>query len=147
MKALIQRVKKASVRIENKSIAEIQKGLLIFLGITHNDSQKDIDYIVEKTVHLRIFEGKTGKLDLSINDIQGEILIVSQFTLYGECTKGRRPDFGKAAPVAEAENVYKQAIASFQKTGLKIAQGKFQAFMEVELTNNGPLTLMLESKK
>lgn len=147
MKALIQRVKAASVYVDDKKIGQINKGLLIFLGITHGDGQKDIDYLVEKITNLRIFEGETGKLDLSVLDVKGELLVVSQFTLYGTCDKGRRPDFAQAAPADQAKKIYELAINSFKKTPLKIEQGQFQAMMQVALVNDGPTTLMIESKK
>lgn len=147
MKALIQRVSEASVEVDGKTIASIQKGLLIFVGITSGDGPKDIEYVKEKILNLRIFEGESGKLDLSVLDVKGEILLVSQFTLYGTCDKGRRPDFAQAAPIEEARGVYEQVVATFQKSDLKIEQGQFQAHMQVKLCNDGPLTLLLESKK
>ena len=147
MKALIQRVSEASVSVEGQSIASIQKGLLVFIGITSGDGPKDIEYLKEKILNLRIFEGESGKLDLSVLDLKGEILLVSQFTLYGTCDKGRRPDFAQAAPIEEARLIYEQVVASFQKSELKIEQGQFQAHMQVKLCNDGPVTLMLESKK
>lgn len=145
MKALLQRVKNASVTINNKKIANTNRGLLVFLGFTHGDNQRDIDFLVDKISNLRIFEGENGKLDLSVTDIKGEILVVSQFTLYGECNAGRRPDFGAAAPIDEAKAIYQQAIASFKKTGLIVQEGQFQAHMMVELINDGPFTILLES--
>lgn len=147
MKALIQRVKRASVTVNENLIGKINQGILVFLGFTHGDSQKDIDFLVEKINNLRIFENQEGKIDLSVQDIKGELLIVSQFTLYGRCDKGRRPDFNEAAPAQEANVLYQQTVESFKKTGLKIEQGQFQAYMQVELINDGPLTLMLESRK
>lgn len=147
MKALLQRVKKASVVVDDREISAIKRGLLVFIGITHGDNQHDIDQLVEKIINLRIFEGENNKLDLSVKDIQGEILLVSQFTLYGECDKGRRPDFGKAAPIEEAKATYIKVIEGFKKTEVKVEEGQFQAHMMVELVNDGPLTLLLESKK
>lgn len=147
MRALLQRVNQASVSIEGKKISEIQKGILIFLGITHGDNEKDIQYLIDKIINVRIFEGGNGKLDLSVQDIQGELLVVSQFTLYGECEKGRRPDFGKAAKIEEAKKIYEKAVTMFQNVPLKTAFGEFQADMDIELSNDGPFTLLLESKK
>ena len=147
MKALIQRVSGASVTVEDQKIADIGKGLLVFVGITHGDTDKDIQFIIDKTANLRIFENEAGKLDLSVTDIKGELLVVSQFTLYGECDKGRRPDFGNAAGLDEAKATFEKIVQAFRNTGLKIEQGQFQAHMQVELVNDGPLTLMIESKK
>lgn len=147
MRVLLQRVQSASVQVDGTKISEINKGVLILLGITHGDGEKDTRQLLEKIINLRIFEGESGKLDLSLQDIKGEILLVSQFTLYGVCDKGRRPDFGLAAPIEEAKKVYEQAVEIFKQCGLKIECGQFQAHMKVELINDGPLTLMLESKK
>lgn len=147
MKALLQRVAKASVNVGGNQIATIDRGILVFLGIKRGDDQKDIDYLVEKIRNLRIFEGENNKLDLSIEDIKGDLLLVSQFTLYGTCDKGRRPDFGNAAPIDEAKQLYEDAVKRFKQTGLKVEEGEFQASMKVELVNDGPLTLLIESKK
>jgi len=146
MRALIQRVSRASVSVDGNKISEISKGVLILLGITHGDDEKDIHYLLEKISNLRIFE-KEGKLDLSILDVKGEFLLVSQFTLYGDCNKGRRPDFNNAAPVEEARNTFEKACEIFQKSQVSTKIGQFQANMQVELVNDGPLTLMIESKK
>lgn len=147
MKALLQRVKKASVNVDGKDIANIDRGILVFLGIKRGDDKKDIDYLVEKIRNLRIFEGENNKLDLSIEDIKGDLLLVSQFTLYGTVDKGRRPDFGNAAPIEEAKKLYEDAVKSFKQTGLRVEEGEFQANMKVKLVNEGPLTLLVESKK
>jgi len=146
MRALIQRVTKASVTVDDKKISEINKGILILLGITQGDNEKDINYLLEKISNLRIFE-KDGKLDLSIKEVTGEFLLVSQFTLYGDCNKGRRPDFNSAAPIEEARAVYEKACEIFQKSDVPTKTGQFQANMQVELVNDGPFTLMIESKK
>jgi D-tyrosyl-tRNA(Tyr) deacylase len=147
MRALIQRVTRASVAVKSGKIGEIGKGIVILLGITHGDDEKDVNYLLEKISNLRIFEGVDGKLDLSIRDVKGEFLLVSQFTLYGDCNKGRRPDFGSAAPVEEARSVFEKACAIFKKSDIPTVTGEFQANMQVELVNDGPLTLMIESKK
>ena len=147
MRALIQRVKNASVTVENEVIGKIDKGILVFLGITHGDNQNDSKYLLDKISNLRIFENELGKLDLSLLDLKGEILLVSQFTLYGTCDKGRRPDFGRAAQIDEAKRVYDEAVEIFKTAGLKVETGKFQANMQVGLVNDGPVTLMIESKK
>lgn len=146
MRALIQRVSKAAVTVDEKKIGEIGKGILILLGITRGDSEKDIVYLHEKITNLRIFEGENGKLDLSVRDIKGELLLVSQFTLYGDCNKGRRPDFNNAAPIEEARTIFEKACEIFQKSDVPVKTGQFQADMQVELVNDGPLTLMLESR-
>lgn len=146
MRALIQRVTGASVTVDGKKISEIGKGILILLGITHGDNQDDARYLLEKIGNLRIYEGADGKLDLSIRDVGGELLLVSQFTLYGECDKGRRPDFTKAAPVDEARKTFEDTCEIFKKSDIPTKTGQFQAMMQVELINDGPLTLMIESK-
>lgn len=147
MRALIQRVTKASVTIEGKTVGDIGKGILILLGITQGDNEKDITYLLEKIGNLRIFEGQDGKLDLSVRDVKGEQLLVSQFTLYGDCNKGRRPDFTAAAPVEEARKIFEKACEIFGRSDVPTKTGQFQANMQVELVNDGPFTLMLESKK
>lgn len=146
MRALIQRVTGASVTVDSKKISEIGKGILILLGITHGDNQDDARYLLEKIGNLRIYEGADGKLDLSIRDVGGELLLVSQFTLYGECDKGRRPDFSNAAPVDEARKTFEDTCEIFKKSDIPTKTGQFQAMMQVELINDGPLTLMIESK-
>lgn len=147
MRALIQRVTGASVTVESTKISEIGKGILIFLGITQGDDEKDTGYLLEKISNLRIFEGQDGKLDLSVRDVKGEMMLVSQFTLYGDCNKGRRPDFNSAAPIEEARKVFEKACEIFQKSDVPTKTGQFQANMQVELVNDGPFTLMIESKK
>lgn len=146
MRALIQRVSQASVSVEGQKIAHIGKGILVFLGITHGDTEKDTQYLIEKITNLRIFEGESGKLDLSVRDLNGEILLVSQFTLYGTCDKGRRPDFAQAAPIEEAKATYEKAVELLKNCGVKGECGQFQAHMMVELINDGPVTLMIESR-
>ncbi len=145
MKVVVQRVKNAEVEVANKSIAKIDAGLLILLGITSGDDQSDIKYIVDKITNLRIFESTEGKMDLSVQDIKGSILIVSQFTLYGTCQKGRRPDFGLAAPAEQAKKIYNETINAFKSTGIKIEEGEFQAHMQIKLQNDGPVTLIIDS--
>ncbi len=151
MRALIQRVTKASVTVDGNKISEIGKGILVLLGITQGDNEKDSNYLLEKISNLRIFEAvegeQAGKLDLSVRDVKGEMMLVSQFTLYGDCNKGRRPDFNSAAPIDEARTVYEKACEIFQKSDIPTKTGQFQANMQVELVNDGPFTLMIESKK
>ncbi len=146
MRALIQRVTKASVTVDGKKISEIGKGILILLGITHGDNEKDINYLLEKISNLRIFE-KDGKLDLSVREVSGEMLLVSQFTLYGDCNKGRRPDFNGAASIEEARATFEKACGIFGNSDVPVKTGQFQANMQVELVNDGPFTLMIESRR
>jgi D-aminoacyl-tRNA deacylase len=145
MKLLIQRVSEASVSVENKEISSIKKGLLAFLGIAKTDSQKDIDYLIKKLLHLRLFPDDSGKMNLDIQDISGEILVVSQFTLYGNCKKGRRPSFDSAASPDNARELYEQFLSSLRESFSAVQSGEFQASMQVALVNDGPVTFMLES--
>ena len=146
MKAVLQRVKRSRVSVEGKIVAEIALGLLVLLAVAKEDTQRDIDYIVEKIVNLRIFDDWQGKINFSVKDISGEILVVSQFTLLANCQKGRRPSFDKAASPEQAEPLYEQFIRELQKRQVKVKQGKFQAVMDVELTNCGPVTVIIESQ-
>lgn len=145
MRALIQRSKGAKVTAKDDVIGQIGSGLVVLLGITHEDSEKDVDFLVQKIVNLRIFPGDGGEFDTSALDSKKEILVVSQFTLYGSCKKGRRPDFNDAAKPDKAELLYKLFVQQLSETGLKVATGKFQAYMQVDLNNDGPVTLMIES--
>ncbi|WP_313016593.1 MULTISPECIES: D-aminoacyl-tRNA deacylase [Acetoanaerobium] len=152
MRAVVQRVKKASVKIQNTSDGdyingEIDKGLLIFLGITHEDNDKDLDYIADKISGLRIFEDEQGKMNLSIDDIKGEILLISQFTLYGDCRKGRRPGFTDAARPEIAIPLYEKMIETLKLKGIKVEVGIFGADMLVDIQNDGPVTILLDSSK
>lgn len=147
MRAVLQRVKKASVTVDNQIVASIDKGLLVFIGIHRLDSEKEINWMADKIVNLRMFEDDNGKINLSLDDIRGEILIVSQFTLYGDCRKGRRPGFSEAAPPNGAQILYEQFIDVIRKKGLKTSSGIFQAMMDVSLTNDGPVTLLIDSAK
>ena len=146
MRAVIQRVKGAKVTVDNKVVGSINQGFVVLLGVTHEDSIEDIKYLAEKIVNLRIFEDEQGKLNLSLVDIQGEILSVSQFTLYADCRKGRRPSFTNAAPPEVANNLYLEFNDYLRELGIKVATGVFQAHMDVELVNDGPVTIILDSK-
>lgn len=147
MRAVVQRVDYARVKVNKESIGEINKGLLIFLGIEDEDGEGDISYLAEKIANLRIFEDDEEKMNLSLIDINGEMLVVSQFTLHGDCRKGRRPNFMKAAKPEIAEMLYLKFVDECKKYVKKVETGQFQAEMDVELLNNGPVTLLLDSKK
>jgi D-tyrosyl-tRNA(Tyr) deacylase len=147
MRAVVQLVKKASVTVNGSVISEIGPGLLVFLGIQKNDTASDARMLAEKIVRLRIFPDQGKLMNLSILDIAGEILVVSQFTLYGDCRKGRRPSYSQAAPPDQAEKLYELFIRETAELGVPVSSGKFQAMMDVELINQGPVTLLLDSKK
>lgn len=146
MRALIQRVTKGAVSIEGKKVGEIGRGLVILLGIHSRDTAADVTYLAEKCANLRIFADDAGKFNLSCLDVGGEALIISQFTLYGDTRKGRRPSFVEAAPPAVAEPLYRQFIDAFQRLGVGVKSGEFGAMMQVEIVNDGPVTLMIESR-
>ena len=147
MRAVLQRVKEAAVSVADRTLGQISGGLVILLGITPQDTQKDIDYIVSKSIHLRIFDDEAGVMNRSVEDAGGEILLVSQFTLMGDARHGRRPSYIAAARPAEALPVYTQTVRSFEKTGLIIKTGEFGADMQVSLVNDGPVTILLDSEK
>jgi D-aminoacyl-tRNA deacylase len=146
MKAVIQRVKTASVTIDGQVIARIDKGLLVLLGIGKGDTERDRDWTLEKLINLRIFEKEEGKLDYSLLDMEGDLLLVSQFTLFGDCKKGRRPSFSEAEGVDEARAMFQQFVEAAKKRVRNIQTGVFQATMDVSLTNDGPVTIILDSK-
>jgi len=145
MKALIQRVKQASVNINQSEYSKISKGLLILVGIHKNDSVDDIKFIIDKSINLRIFSDENNKFNYSALDIRSELLIVSQFTLHADTSKGRRPSFFDSALPDNAEKLYDQVIDEYNKTGLEIKTGEFGAKMEIDLINDGPVTIMLDS--
>jgi D-tyrosyl-tRNA(Tyr) deacylase len=147
MRAVVQRVKNAKVEISGKIIGETGKGLLIFLGVGDEDSEKDCEYLADKIANLRIFPDENDLMNLSSLDIGGGMLVVSQFTLWGDCRKGRRPSFTKAAKSERAKELYEFFIGVMKKTGLKIAAGEFQEMMDVHLINDGPVTILLDSSK
>ncbi|HHU91959.1 MAG TPA: D-tyrosyl-tRNA(Tyr) deacylase [Halanaerobiaceae bacterium] len=147
MRAVVQRVKEATVSVDNKIIGAIQAGLLVFLGIAADDSRKDLEYLVDKIVNLRIFADAEGKMNLSALELGKEILLISQFTLLGDCRKGRRPNYTAAAAPEKAKELYLAFLEALEETGLKIASGEFQAMMEIESINDGPVTILLDSKK
>lgn len=145
MKIVLQRVKKASVTVEEKIVGEINEGLLLLVGITHDDTIKDAEFLADKIVNLRIFEDDEGKMNLSLKDVGGQILSVSQFTLYGDARKGRRPNFMAAAKPDIAEPLYEKFNEILRQKGVQVETGIFGAMMEVSLINDGPVTLILES--
>ncbi|MBN2329214.1 MAG: D-tyrosyl-tRNA(Tyr) deacylase [Candidatus Omnitrophica bacterium] len=145
MKAVIQRVSQAEVRIDGESVGRIGRGFLVLLGVAKGDGEKERQWMVDKICHLRVFPNDSGKFDRSLLDIQGEVLIVSQFTLFGDCRKGRRPGFDAAAHPETAETIYEQVINDFKQKGVITQSGRFGAMMDVDLVNEGPVTLILET--
>lgn len=144
MKILVQRVSHASVEVESKVIASIDSGILAFVGVTHSDTLAEAIWLAQKLVHLRIFEDEKGKMNRSLLESHGKALIISQFTLYGDCTYGRRPSFTQAAPPDLANHLYEAFITEVRKKGVGVETGKFGAEMKVSLLNDGPVTLTLE---
>lgn len=147
MRTVVQRVDHASVTVDGQVTGACAKGLMVLFGVEAEDTPKDLQYIVDKVVGLRIFEDEAGKMNLSVKDVGGEILAVSQFTLYGDCRKGRRPSFDKAAKPEIANAYYEQFVDGCRAHGLKVGTGVFRAHMLVELCNNGPVTILLDSKR
>ena len=147
MKAVIQRVKSASVSVDDKIIGEIATGFLILLGVEQSDTQDDLDYLVKKTIGLRIFKDDNKNLNLSIKDVGGEALVVSQFTLCADTSRGRRPSFIKAANPEEADSMYQQFCEQLTMNNLSVQTGKFGAMMDVSLVNDGPVTIILDSRE
>ncbi len=143
MKAVVQRVKSASVKVDNKITGQIQQGLLVYLGVSKDDKEKDVDFFVNKIANLRIFDDKEGKMNLSVLSLNYEILLVSQFTLYGNVKKGFRPSFQEAASPEKANYLYELFIQKLKQTGLKIRTGVFQAMMDVQSINDGPVTIII----
>ncbi|GAA0710827.1 D-aminoacyl-tRNA deacylase [Paraclostridium ghonii] len=147
MRAVVQRVSSSNVTVDENEISNIDKGLLVLLGVTHGDSSKDVDYLLEKIVNLRIFEDENEKMNLSLKDINGELLVVSQFTLYGDCRKGRRPNFTEAAKPDLANDLYEEFVEKARRQSINVGTGKFGAHMMVELVNDGPVTMLIDSEK
>lgn len=145
MKAVIQRVSAAKVEVDGKAVGRIGRGILVLLGVEKGDGERDADWLAEKIGNLRIFEDEKGKMNLSVKEVAGELLAVSQFTLAGNCAKGRRPSFDTAAPPEEANRLYEYFVAKLRTLGLPVETGVFQAMMQVSLINDGPVTFILES--
>ncbi len=146
MKALLQRVTEASVSVAGEVVGRIGQGLVVFVGVADGDTEKEARYLAQRTVNLRIFADEEGKFNLSVLDIKGELLVVSQFTLLADTRKGRRPSFVEAAPPAQAEELIEQFVGEVCTTGLKVETGRFQQYMQVEIRNDGPVTILLDSK-
>lgn len=147
MRAVIQRVDRASVRINHHELSSINQGVLVLLGVEKNDTEADADYILDKTIHLRIFEDDQNKMNRSVLDMNGSMMVVSQFTLLGNCIKGRRPSFTAAEEPAIAKKLYEYFIKQAKDKVKLLATGKFQEMMKIELVNNGPITILLDSRK
>lgn len=147
MRAVVQRVKKSSVTVDNKITGEIDHGLMVLIGVEDGDGEKDASYIAEKVTGLRIFEDEEGKMNLSVMDVKGDILAVSQFTLLGDVRKGKRPSFTRAAAPETANDLYRKVIAMIEEKGVHVEEGIFQAEMMVEIHNDGPVTILLDSNK
>ncbi|PLX85470.1 MAG: D-tyrosyl-tRNA(Tyr) deacylase [Desulfuromonas sp.] len=147
MRAVLQRVSSAAVLVDGKTVGAINRGILVLLGVEAGDTDKDLGFLAEKTAQLRIFEDDGGKMNLSVEDIGGSVLVVSQFTLLADCRKGRRPGFSRAAAPEAADAFYERFVETLRGRGLRVETGVFQAQMEVRLNNDGPVTMLLDSRK
>ena len=147
MRAVVQRVSKASVKVDGNITGKIGKGLLVFLAVCDEDTNEDLVYLADKIMGLRIFEDENEKMNLSLKDVGGELLVVSQFTLYGDCRKGRRPNFMQAQSGEQANKLYEEFIELIKTSNLKVESGEFGADMKVQINNDGPVTILLDSKK
>jgi len=147
MRAVLQRVARAEVSVDGDRVVSIGRGYVVLLGVTHTDDETDARYIADKIASLRLFEDEAGKINLGITDIGGEVLVVSQFTLYADCRKGRRPSFTQAAPPEIAERLYQRVAEILREAGLPVQTGVFGAHMQVSLVNDGPVTILLDSRK
>ncbi len=147
MKALLQRVTRASVSVDGEIVGRIDRGFVVFVGVASGDTEKDAQYLVQKIVNMRIFSDREGRFNLSSLDIEGELLLVSQFTLLADTRKGRRPSFVEAAPPAQAEQLFELFAGQARATGLKVETGRFQQYMQVEIHNDGPVTILLDSRE
>ncbi len=147
MRAVLQRVSSARVEVDGRIVGEIGRGLMVLVGVEDGDAENDVRYLAEKTAQLRIFEDDAGKMNLSVEEIGGQVLVVSQFTLLADCRKGRRPGFSRAAAPETADACYLRFVEILRQRGLAVATGQFQAAMDVHLVNEGPVTLLLDSRK
>lgn len=147
MRAVVQRVSSSKVTVEDNITGQIKKGLLVLLGVTHEDTSNDVDYMIDKILNLRIFEDENGKMNLSLKDVGGELLVVSQFTLYGDCRKGKRPSFTNAARPEVATPLYEEFVQKSKDQDIVVQTGQFGAHMMVDLINDGPVTMLLDSSK
>ncbi len=147
MRTVIQRVCSASVRVNGEEVGAIESGLLVFLGVASDDTEADVKWIAEKVIHLRVFEDADRKMNRTVQEIEGAILLISQFTLLGDCRKGRRPSFTQAAEPSKADHLYRMCGAILEESGIRVAYGIFGAMMQVALINDGPVTLLLDSRK
>ncbi|MFZ5596257.1 MAG: D-aminoacyl-tRNA deacylase [Bacillota bacterium] len=147
MRAVVQRAARGAVTVDGKTVGEIGKGVVVLLGVGRDDGPADVSYLCGKIANLRIFEDREGKLNLSLLDVGGSALVVSQFTLYGDCRQGRRPGFSGAAPPDRGKELYQSFVSEMSGLGINVATGIFQAHMQVEIVNDGPVTLLLDSRK
>jgi len=147
MRAVIQRVAEAAVRVDGEVVGQVGPGLLVLLGVGQGDEESDADYLAEKVLHLRIFPDEAGQMNLSVLDTRGELLAVSQFTLYGDTRRGRRPGYSSAAAPAEANRLYRRFVERLKESGLRVEEGVFRAMMDVSLVNRGPVTLLVDSRR
>ena len=147
MRAVVQRVSRARVTVGDHIAGNIGRGLLVFLGVGHEDGEADADYLAEKIMGLRVFEDDSGKMNRAVGEVEGSVLVVSQFTLYGDVRRGKRPSFDAAAPPEKARTLYEYFVGRVRASGLRCETGKFQEMMQVELVNDGPVTILLDSSK
>ena len=147
MRAVVQRVNFSHIEVDQREVGRIEKGLLVLLGVKNDDTEEDVNYLVDKIINLRIFEDREEKMNLSLMDIGGELLVASQFTLYGDCKKGRRPSFTMAAKPERAEKLYEKFVEKTRGQGIRTQTGKFQTHMLVNLQNDGPVTMLIDSEK
>jgi D-tyrosyl-tRNA(Tyr) deacylase len=147
MRGVVQRVSEAAVRVGGETVGSAGRGLLVLVGVGQGDSDADADYLADKVLNLRVFPDEAGQMNLSVLDVRGDILAVSQFTLYGDCRRGRRPGYSDAAAPEEAQRLYERVVTSLRASGLRVEQGVFRALMDVSLVNWGPVTLLLDSRK
>ena len=147
MRAVVQRVSRASVEIAGQDVAHVGRGLLVLLGVGEGDGEAEADYVARKIAGLRVFEDQQGRMNLSVAEVGGAVLLVSQFTLYGDCRRGRRPSFSRAAAPEEAERLYEMVAGKLREAGLHVGTGRFQEMMQVELVNDGPVTVLLDSER